>query len=267
MLRRFHPFRSHARAHRGRADRPRARHRNRSPDARPVPPGAVSALNTAVAHARDAGVYPSPEETTVTVDDPQRTARAPQSGGGERARKKVLVSAMLGNVVEYYDFSLYGTLAVIISRQFFPESNATVGLLSTYAGVVLAYALRPLAGMVLGPLGDLKGRRFVLILTLAVMSIGTAGIGLMPTYAAIGIFAPILILFCRVLQAIGASVEYTTAANFIFEHDRGNRRNFLAGLSVASTSVGPLLSTLACYLVISLMPEQAFNTWGWRIPF
>lgn len=203
----------------------------------------------------------------MTVDDPQRTARAPQSGGGERARKKVLVSAMLGNVVEYYDFSLYGTLAVIISRQFFPESNATVGLLSTYAGVVLAYALRPLAGMVLGPLGDLKGRRFVLILTLAVMSIGTAGIGLMPTYAAIGIFAPILILFCRVLQAIGASVEYTTAANFIFEHDRGNRRNFLAGLIVASTSVGPLLSTLACYLVISLMPEQAFNTWGWRIPF
>ncbi|GAA3844402.1 MULTISPECIES: MFS transporter [Amycolatopsis] len=184
-----------------------------------------------------------------------------------RSRRKVIMSAMLGNVVEYYDFGLYGTLAVIISRQFFPEGNATAALLSTYAGVVLSYALRPLAAIVLGPLADIKGRRFVLLLTIAVMSVGTAGIGLLPTYAAIGIAAPMILLFCRVLQGIGASVEYTTAANFIFEHERGNRRNYLAGLSVASTSVGPLLATLVSYLVISVMPAQAFNDWGWRIPF
>lgn len=203
----------------------------------------------------------------MTVNEPQKTEHAAAPGGRVRSGRKVLVSAMLGNVVEYYDFSLYGTLAVIISRQFFPDSNGTVGLLSTYAGVVLSYALRPLAGMVLGPLGDLKGRRWVLIFTLAMMSIGTVGIGLVPTYAAIGIFAPILILFCRVLQAIGASVEYTTAANFIFEHEHGSRRNYLAGLSVASTSVGPLLSTLVCYLVISAMSDAGFENWGWRIPF
>jgi MFS transporter, MHS family, proline/betaine transporter len=203
----------------------------------------------------------------VTTNDIRETAPAGDPGPDLRARRKVLLSAMLGNVVEYYDFSLYGTLAVIISRQFFPSGDPVVGLLSAYAGVVLAYALRPVAGMVLGPLADLRGRRFVLILTLVVMSIGTAGIGLMPTYAAIGIAAPVLVLFCRVLQGIGASVEYTTAANFIFEHERGNRRNYLAGLSVASTSVGPLLATLVSFLLITAMPAEAFDAWGWRIPF
>lgn len=184
-----------------------------------------------------------------------------------RARRKLIFSAMLGNVVEYYDFSLYGTLAVIISRQFFPDGDSVVGLLSTYGGVVLSYALRPLAGMVLGPLADLRGRRFVLLLTIALMSLGTAGIGLLPTYPAIGLAAPLLILLCRILQGIGASVEYTTAANFMFEHERANRRNFLGGISVASTSIGPLLATLVAYVVITAMPARAFNDWGWRIPF
>ncbi|MEV4142805.1 MFS transporter [Amycolatopsis sp. NPDC049691] len=200
----------------------------------------------------------------MTSNDVHRTT---EPGADLRSRRRVLLSAMLGNVVEYYDFGLYGTLAVIISRQFFPAGDTTAGLLSTYAGVVLSYALRPLAAMFLGPLADLRGRRFVLLLTIAVMSVGTAGIGLLPTYAAIGIAAPIVLLFCRILQGIGASVEYTTAANFIFEHERGNRRNYLAGLSVASTSVGPLLATLVSYLVITAMPAETFNSWGWRIPF
>ncbi|NIH84413.1 MFS transporter [Amycolatopsis granulosa] len=197
----------------------------------------------------------------------QDIRRSVATGADLRSRRKVILSAMLGNVVEYYDFGLYGTLAVIISRQFFPAGDATAALLSTYAGVVLSYALRPLAAIFLGPLADLKGRRFVLLLTIAVMNVGTAGIGVLPTYAAVGIAAPVILLFCRVLQGIGASVEYTTAANFIFEHERGNRRNYLAGLSVASTSVGPLLATLVAYLVISAMPAAAFNNWGWRIPF
>ncbi|SFI64668.1 MFS transporter, MHS family, proline/betaine transporter [Amycolatopsis sacchari] len=201
----------------------------------------------------------------MTDNDIRETTREP--AGDVRSRRKVLLSAMLGNVVEYYDFGLYGTLAVIISRQFFPTGNSVAALLSTYAGLVLSYALRPVAAMVLGPLADIKGRRWVLLFTIAVMSVGTAGIGLLPTYAAIGIAAPVILLLCRMLQGVGASVEYTTAANFIFEHERGNRRNYLAGLSVASTSVGPLLATLVSYLVISLMPAQAFNDWGWRIPF
>jgi MHS family proline/betaine transporter-like MFS transporter len=203
----------------------------------------------------------------LTDHDTRETAAAGPPGTDLRSRRKVILSAMLGNVVEYYDFGLYGTLAVIISRQFFPTGDASTALLSTYAGVVLSYALRPLAAIVLGPLADLKGRRFVLLLTIAVMSVGTAGIGLLPNYAAIGIAAPVILLLCRILQGIGASVEYTTAANFIFEHERGNRRNYLAGLSVASTSVGPLLATLVAYLVISVMPSAAFNDWGWRIPF
>ena len=184
-----------------------------------------------------------------------------------RARGRVLAGGLLGNIVEYYDFSLYGTLAVFIAEQFFPSHNSTTQLMATYAGVVLAYALRPLAAIALGPLVDLKGRKFVLLLTIVCMSVGTVGIGVLPTYVAIGIAAPILVLGCRVLQAVGAAVEYTTAANFIFENDRGNRRNYLAGLSVASTSIGPLLATLVAFGTIQAMNDSAFESWGWRIPF
>jgi MHS family proline/betaine transporter-like MFS transporter len=203
----------------------------------------------------------------LTDHDTRGSTRAEQPGADLRSRRRVILSAMLGNVVEYYDFGLYGTLAVVLSRQFFPSGSGAAALLSTYAGLVLSYALRPVAAMVLGPLADLKGRRFVLLFTITVMSVGTAGIGVLPNYAAVGIAAPVILLLCRALQGIGASVEYTTAANFIFEHDRGNRRNYLAGLSVASTSVGPLLATLVSYLLISAMPAPAFNAWGWRIPF
>ncbi|MBC3193706.1 MFS transporter [Pseudonocardia sp. C8] len=195
------------------------------------------------------------------------TSESRDGGTGTRARGKVLLGALLGNIVEYYDFSLYGTLAVFIAHQFFPSDDPTTALMAAYAGVVLAYALRPVAAIALGPLVDIKGRKFVLLLTIVCMSVGTVGIGIMPTYAAIGLAAPILIIGCRVLQAIGAAVEYTTAANFIFEHDTGNRRNFLAGLSVASTSVGPLLATLVAFGTIQAVDEPAFEAWGWRIPF
>ena len=183
------------------------------------------------------------------------------------ARAKVLTGALLGNIVEYYDFSLYGTLAVFIAHQFFPSDNPTTELLSAYAGVVLAYALRPVAAVALGPLVELKGRKWVLLLTIVAMSLGTIGIGVLPTYAVIGIAAPVLVLACRVLQAVGAAVEYTTAATFLFEHEQGGRRNLLAGLSVASTSVGPLLATLVAFVTIQSMTEDDFSGWGWRIPF
>ncbi|MDQ0824142.1 MHS family proline/betaine transporter-like MFS transporter [Arthrobacter sp. B2I5] len=183
------------------------------------------------------------------------------------ARRRIFASTMLGNVVEYYDFTLYGTLAAIIATQFFPSGDPTVALLAVYVGVVLSYAIRPLGGIILGPLGDIKGRKFVLILTIALMSIGTAGIGFLPTYAAIGVTAPVLLLLSRLLQGIGASVEYTTAANFLFEHERGRRPNFIAGVLNSTASVGSFLAAGLAYVLSVAMPGDVFTSWGWRIPF
>lgn len=183
------------------------------------------------------------------------------------ARRRIFASTMLGNIVEYYDFTLYGTLAAIIATQFFPSNDPTAALLAVYVGVVLSYAIRPIGGIILGPLADIKGRKFVLILTIALMSIGTAGIGILPTYAAIGIAAPVLLLLSRLLQGVGASVEYTTAANFLFEHERGKRPNFIAGVLNSTASVGSFLAAGLAYVLSVSMPGEAFNSWGWRIPF
>ena len=182
-------------------------------------------------------------------------------------RRRVFGSTMLGNIVEYYDFTLYGTLAAIIATKFFPSHDATVALLAVYVGVVLSNAIRPLGGLILGPLADIKGRKFVLILTIILMSIGTAGIGVLPTYAAIGMAAPVLLLSSRVLQGVGASVEYTTAANFLFEHERGRRRNYIAGLLNSTASVGSFLAAGVAYVLSVTMPGGSFTAWGWRIPF
>ncbi|MGO4299373.1 MFS transporter [Leifsonia sp. RAF41] len=181
-------------------------------------------------------------------------------------RRRVFVSTLLGNVVEYYDFTLYGTLAAIIAKQFFPAEDGFIALTAVYVGIVLSYAIRPLGGLILGPLGDIKGRKFLLVLTIALMSIGTAGIGVLPTYAAIGIAAPVLLLLLRLIQGVGASVEYTTAANFLLEHERGRRRNFVAGIFNATGSVGAFLATALAYL-FALLPGDSFESWAWRIPF
>ncbi|MEZ2390298.1 MFS transporter [bacterium RCC_150] len=196
-------------------------------------------------------------------------SRTPQADflAAPAARRRIFASTMLGNVVEYYDFTLYGTLAAIIATQFFPSGDTTAALLAVYVGVVLSYAIRPIGGIILGPLADIKGRKFVLVLTIALMSLGTAGIGFLPTYAAIGVVAPVLLLLSRLLQGIGASVEYTTAANFLFEHERGRRPNFIAGVLNSTASVGSFLAAGLAYILSISMPGDAFGSWGWRIPF
>ncbi|WP_413796890.1 MFS transporter [Streptomyces iranensis] len=175
---------------------------------------------------------------------------------------------MIGNIVEYCDFTLYGTLAAVLAKLFFPSDDPKVALFSTYAGVSLSYFIRPLGALFLGPLADRRGRRTVLTLTILLMSIGTAGIGVLPTYAAIGAAAPILLLFSRVLQGLGASVEYTTASQFMLKHEPGSRRrDYLAGLMNATCSVGSLLGSAVSFVLIVTMPAADFESWGWRIPF
>jgi MHS family proline/betaine transporter-like MFS transporter len=184
-----------------------------------------------------------------------------------KARRRLFASTMIGNTVEYYDFTLYGTLAAVIATHFFPKGATTVALLAAYAGVALSYFVRPLGGLILGPLADLKGRRPVLVWTILLMTIGTAGIGVLPTYAAAGAAAPVLLLALRVVQGFGASVEFTTAASFMVEHEDKRHRNYLLGAINSTASVGSFLAAGIAFLLTQTMSTTAFAGWGWRIPF
>jgi len=174
---------------------------------------------------------------------------------------------MLGNAVEWYDNALYGILAVVMSRTFFPGGDPTVALISTYLGLLLSYAIRPVGGTLMGRLADLKGHKFVLTVTITLMSVGTVAIGLLPAYSAIGVAAPLLLALCRLLQGLGASAEYTVASNFLLEHGPRHKRNYLSGMCVGSTSLGPLLASVIAYVLIVALPPDSFNSWGWRLLF
>ncbi|MGY1434318.1 MFS transporter [Streptomyces reniochalinae] len=181
--------------------------------------------------------------------------------------RRVLWAAMLGNAVEWYDNALYGILAVIMSRTFFPQSDPTVALLSTYLGLILSYAIRPIGGTLMGRLADVKGHKFVLTVTISLMSVGTLAIGVLPSYSALGVAAPVLLALCRLIQGLGASAEYTVATNFLLEHGPRHRRNYLSGWSVGSTSLGPLIASVLAYVLIVTLPSESFNSWGWRALF
>lgn len=194
--------------------------------------------------------------------DPVAPAATKPSGYG-----KPLFVAILGNVIEYYDATLYGLLAVFLSRAFFAFSDANTALLATYATFIIAYAVRPIAGVLLGHLADIKGHRFVLMLTINLMTIGTVGIGLLPTYATIGIWAPVLLIFLRTVQGVGASAEYTVATSYAIEQGPSKRSQYLTGWSNAGANMGPMLASLIAMLLASTFGDEFLNTGGWRIPF
>ncbi|WP_106431399.1 MFS transporter [Streptomyces sulphureus] len=208
---------------------------------------------------------PAPPATSSPADPSPEDTPAEQASGAPW--RKVLWAAMLGNAVEWYDNALYGILAVVISRTFFPGGDPTVALISTYLGLILSYAIRPVGGTLMGRLADVKGHKYVLTLTIVMMSVGTVAIGVLPAYSAIGIAAPVLLALCRLVQGLGASAEYTVAANFLLEHGPRNRRNYLSGWSVGSTSLGPLIASVLAYVLIVTLPSDAFNSWGWRLLF
>lgn len=194
--------------------------------------------------------------------DPATPVAAKPPGYG-----KPLFVAILGNVIEYYDATLYGLLAVFLSRAFFGFSDANSALLATYATFIIAYAVRPIAGVLLGHLADIRGHRFVLMLTINLMTIGTVGIGLLPTYATIGIWAPVLLILFRTIQGIGASAEFTVATSYAIEQGPSHRSQYLTGWSNAGANIGPMLASLIAMLLASTFGDEFLTFDGWRIPF
>ncbi|KUI47609.1 MFS transporter [Mycobacterium sp. GA-1199] len=184
-----------------------------------------------------------------------------------QAIRKAVVGASIGNAVEWFDFAIYGLLATYIAEKFFPPGDETAALLNTFAVFAAAFFMRPLGGFFFGPLGDRIGRQRVLALVILLMSASTLAIGLVPSYAAIGVAAPLLLLFLRCLQGFSAGGEYGSGACFLAEYATDRHRGFIVSFLVWSVVVGFLFGALTVTGLETLLSEPAMNSYGWRIPF
>lgn len=181
---------------------------------------------------------------------------------------KVAVAAVFGTTVEWYDFALYGTAAALVfNKVYFPDSDPLVGTVLAYGTFAIGFLARPLGGAYFGEKGDTEGRKKVLVTTLLLMGLATTAIGLLPTYGQIGIAAPILLTVFRFVQGFAAGGEKTGALIILFENAPPKWRGLLSSLPAIGTGTGTLLSTGAFALATGLLSEDAFLSWGWRVPF
>ena len=182
-------------------------------------------------------------------------------------RLRVLLAGSVGQFIEFYDFTLYGLSALTLSALFFPTVHPSLALLSTFAAFGVAFFVRPLGGLFFGALGDKYGRRPVLYVTLLTIGIATTAIGLLPTYAQIGIAAPALLVLCRLLQGFSAGGESVGAPAFVFEHAPKNRRGMWLNITLAATAMPSVIGGTLILVLSQNMSAASFESWGWRIPF
>ncbi|QXE36661.1 MFS transporter [Streptomyces sp. GMY02] len=204
----------------------------------------------------DPGAHRSdtPVDVTVTVTD-------------ERAVRRAVKAAALGNAMEWFDFGIYSYLAATLGQVFFPSGNPTVQLLSSFATFAVAFLVRPVGGMVFGPLGDRIGRKKVLALTMILMAAGTCAIGLIPSYATIGFWAPVLLVFFRLVQGFSTGGEYGGASTFIAEYAPDKRRGYFGSFLEFGTLSGYIGAAGLVTALQTGLGAQAVEAWGWRVPF
>lgn len=188
----------------------------------------------------------------------------------EPSRKEirmVIAASSAGTVFEWYDFFIYGTLAAIIGKAFFPSDNATLETLLVWAGFAVGFGFRPLGAVLFGFLGDRLGRKYTFLVTVTLMGIATAGVGMIPSAATIGIAAPIIIILLRILQGLALGGEYGGAAVYVAEHSPPGKRGFYTSFIQASVVGGFVLSLIVVLGCKALMPDAVWESWGWRVPF
>ncbi len=181
--------------------------------------------------------------------------------------KLVILASSVGTVIEWYDFYLYGSLAAIISAQFFSGVNETTGFIFALMAFAAGFAVRPFGAIFFGRLGDLWGRKNTFLVTMLLMGLSTFVVGLLPSYAAIGIAAPIILVLMRLIQGLALGGEYGGAATYVAEHAPRGKRGFYTSFIQITATVGLLLSLIVILGVRTVVGEEAFADWGWRIPF
>jgi MFS family permease len=185
----------------------------------------------------------------------------------DRKHKLVIFASSLGTVFEWYDFYIYGTLAVFFGKLFFPPENETAGFLSSLALFGVGFSVRPFGALVFGRIGDLVGRKYTFLVTILVMGLSTALVGFLPTYAQIGWLAPVILVVLRIAQGLALGGEYGGAATYVAEHaPRGKRGAFTSWIQTTAT-LGFFLSLAVILGVRGVMSTEKFAAWGWRIPF
>lgn len=184
-----------------------------------------------------------------------------------KRQSNAVTSSVVGTVLEWYDFYIYGTAATLVfGKLFFPDLSPVAGTIAAFATYGIGFVFKPLGGVLLSRYGDTVGRKNMMLYSLVVMGLATGLIGLMPTYAQIGIFAPIGLVLLRLVQSIGAGAEYGGAMTLVSEYSSQKRRGLMSSLPVMGVSLGILLGT-GIFALMSMLPEGDFESWGWRIPF
>ena len=182
-------------------------------------------------------------------------------------QRRVLAGGSVGQFIEFYDLALYGISAVVLARHFFPENDGFGQMLALFATYGIAFFVRPLGGMFFGALGDRIGRRNVLVATLLTIGIATFGIGILPTFDSWGYWATALLVVFRLVQGFSAGGESVGAASFVFEHAPVNRRGLFVNVTLAATALPSVFAATLTLGIAALLPEDAYLSWGWRIPF
>ncbi|MET9605968.1 glycine betaine/L-proline transporter ProP [Streptomyces sp. NPDC006512] len=185
----------------------------------------------------------------------------------DRAVKRAVKAASLGNAMEWFDFGIYSYLAVTLGHVFFPTGNDTTQLLSSFATFAVAFLVRPLGGMFFGPMGDRIGRKKVLALTMILMAVGTFAIGLIPSHGTIGLWAPALLILFRMLQGFSTGGEYGGASTFIAEYAPDKRRGYFGSFLEFGTLAGYVGAAGLVTALYAVLDDAQMETWGWRVPF
>jgi MHS family proline/betaine transporter-like MFS transporter len=203
----------------------------------------------------------------VTADVTLRDTARPAATGAHQSTGRTAAAGLIGNVLEWFDFAVYGYFATVIGQQFFPQSSPGAQQLLSFAVFALGFGARPIGSLVLGRVGDRIGRRPLLVLSIAMMGVSTLLIGLLPTYDSIGVAAPLLLMLLRLIQGFSVGGEFTGSMVYTTESSAAATRGLVSSSTAAGTTLGFILGSGSAWLVHAFLAPDEVAAWGWRIPF
>ena len=201
------------------------------------------------------------------MTDAEPTKALDNNPAGNYKIWNVIAASAVGTMIEWYDFYIFGSLATVISPLFYPQGNNTLALIAYLSTFAVGFVVRPFGALFFGRIGDLVGRKYAFLVTLLIMGGATALIGFLPTYASIGLAAPIILLLIRILQGLALGGEYGGAAVYVAEHVPDEKRGFYTSFIQITATLGLFMSLAVILFVQNAMSREAFTSWGWRIPF